>query len=166
MRNTFTCVAVFTAMSVTLAVADKGRTGPETQIKSLSWLAGDWEGAIWGGTFHAYYTAPQGGRVMSYNRLIKDGRQTYHEFEVFEIDRDTVVFRPFPRGKPATPMPLAVCDPGARRIVFEKPDKDFPTRIEYHRIADDRLVITLTDPHCESDKVETFDLKRVPVKAP
>lgn len=161
MRNTLKYLLSFGVLSATIATADKTPASPEAHIESLSWLAGDWVGAIWGGEFHAYYTSPQGGRVMSYNRLIKDGRQTYHEFEVFEIEGDTVVFRPYPGGKPATPMPLVLCDPTARRVVFEKPEKDFPTRIEYHRATGDRLVISLTDPHNKSDKVETFDLKRV-----
>ena len=48
----------------------------------------------------------------------------------------------------------------AQQAVFENPAKDWPTRIVYHRAGPDRLVITLSDPHGTSDKVETFDLGR------
>lgn len=133
-----------------------------SQIADLAFLAGDWEGPMSGGVFHAYYCTPEGGRVMSYNTLRKDGQITYHEFEVFEPDGDKVIFRPFPAGKPAVPLMLVQCDRQARKAVFENPGKDFPTRIVYHRVADDRLVITLSDPHGGSDKTETFDLRSLP----
>jgi hypothetical protein len=84
----------------------------------------------------------------------------FHEFEVFEVQDGKVRFLAFPRGKPATPMTLTLCDARAKKAVFENPDKDFTTRIVYHRVAADRLVITLSDPHHNSDKVEVFDLKR------
>jgi hypothetical protein len=133
---------------------------PAGQLASMAWLAGDWEGRVWGGIFHAYYCTPQGGRIISYNTLRKDGAITYHEFEVFEVEGDKVVMRPFPRGKPATPLTLVTYDAQARRAVFENPDKDFPTRITYHRKSDDRLVITLSDPHNNSDQSEVSGLRR------
>ena len=135
-------------------------SAPASQIADLAFLAGDWEGPMWGGVFHAYYCTPEGGRVMSYNTLRKDGQITYHEFEVFEPDGDKVIFRPFPAGKPAVPLTLVECDRQARKAVFENPQKDYPTRIVYHRVADDRLVITLSDPHGDSNKTETFNLQR------
>lgn len=142
-------------------------SAPASPIADLAFLAGDWEGPMWGGVFHAYYCTPEGGRVMSYNTLRKDGRIAYHEFEVFEPDGDKVIFRPFPAGKPADTLTLVECDRKQRKAVCENPQKDFPTRIVYHRVAEDRLVITLSDPHGGSDKTETFDLRSSPSsKAP
>lgn len=142
-------------------------SSPAPQIADLAFLAGDWEGPMWGGGFHAYYCTPEGGRVMSYNTLRKDGRIAYHEFEVFEPEGDKVIFRPFPAGKPADTLTLVECDRKQRKAVCENPQKDFPTRIVYHRVAEDRLVITLSDPHGGSDKTETFDLRSSPSsKAP
>ena len=51
-------------------------------------------------------------------------------------------------------------DEQGQEAVFENPAKDWPTRITYQRAAADRLVITLSDPHGTSDKVERFDLQR------
>lgn len=132
------------------------------QIASMKWLAGNWEGPMWGGTFRAYYCTPEGGKVMSYNTLLKDGKITYYEFEVFELtDEGGVIFRPFPRGSSnATPLTLTECDAKARQVVFENKTKDYPTRIVYHRVADNRLVIKLSDPYGKTKKTETFDLRR------
>lgn len=159
MRQALLFGTVVTGLAVA-AIAFDEKPRPAASLAGMDWLAGDWEGPLWGGTFHAYYSTPQGGRVMSYNTLTKDGKVTYHEFEVFEPAGDAVVFRPFPAGKPATTLTLTDCDREARKAVFENPEKDFPTRIVYQRVADDRLVITLSDPHNAPDKTQTFDLKR------
>lgn len=148
------------ALLVTPATGGKEGLSPKKQIAEMHWLAGTWEGKMWGGTFVAYYCTPDGGKVMSYNKLIKKGAVAFHEFEVFEVENGKVVFHPFPGGKKATSLTLTECDLKAKRVVFENPQKDFPTRIVYHRVADDNLVITLSDPHNDSKRVQKFDLKR------
>jgi hypothetical protein len=158
-----TAIATATIFAAATLVAQT-ESNPNEQIASMKWIAGTWEGPMWGGTFRAYYTTPEGGKVISYNELIKDGQPSFYEFELFQVENGKVVFNPFPRGKKLAPVPLTECDPGEMRVVFEKPDKDFPTRIEYHRQAPDRLVITLTDPHNKSDKTQVFDLSRAPGK--
>ncbi|MCB9852942.1 MAG: hypothetical protein H6819_07590 [Phycisphaerales bacterium] len=154
----------FVGLVVAVAAAGpkEGKTGAD-QISSMAWIAGEWEGDMWGGKFRAYYCTPEGGKVMSYSKLLKDDKVAYHEFEVFELDETgNVIFRPFPGGSAkAKPLMLADCDAKERKVVFENKNKDYPTRIVYQRVADDRLVITLSDPFGESKKVETFDLRRL-----
>lgn len=145
--------------------AEQGSTAPAASavpgnaLAEMSWLAGDWSGDAWGGRFHAHYTSPAGGRILGYSRLVKGGQDTYYEFEVFELRAERVHLQPFPGGKRADGFELAAHDAAARRAVFENPAKDWPTRIVYQRVEPDRLVITLSDPHGTSDKVETFDLR-------
>jgi hypothetical protein len=130
-----------------------------SKIDSLAWLAGKWSGAMWGGEFVATYNAPAGGKLLSFSELRKGGKTAFYEFEVFEATEGGLVFTPYPGGQRKATFKLASSE--ASKAVFENPDKDFPTRIEYHRADKDRLVITLSDPHGKSDKTETFDLKRV-----
>jgi len=141
--------------------AEPPKSSGADRIAGMKWIAGTWRGAMWGGEFEAWYCTPDGGKVMSYNTLRKDGKVSYYEFEVFELDdKGRVVFRPFPRGRAATPLMLADADPAQRKMVFENKKKDFPTRIVYHLAADDRLVITLSDPFGDGKKEEVFDLRR------
>ncbi len=135
--------------------ADGART-----IESMRWLAGNWAGDMWGGRFAAYYTTPEGGKIISHSKLLRNNKTAFYEFELFEVREGKVQLSPFPRGKAAVGLTLTSCDAQARKAVFENPKKDYPTRIVYHREADDRLVITLTDPHGGSDKVERFALQR------
>ncbi len=128
------------------------------KIDSLSWLAGKWSGPMWGGEFVATYCAPAGDKLLSFSELRKGDEAVFYEFEVFEAREEGLVFTPSPRGQKKETFKLTSSE--ASKAVFENPEKDFPTCIEYHRAAKDRLVITLSDPHGKSGKTETFDLKR------
>ncbi len=144
-------------LALLLSVSFAEKDAPK--IDSLSFLSGKWSGPMWGGQFTATYTAPAGGKLLSFSELVKGGKVAFYEFEVFEATPEGLVFTPYPGGQKKATFKLASGEAG--KAVFENPDKDFPTRIEYHRAEKDRLVITLSDPHHGSDKTETFDLKRV-----
>lgn len=148
------------AFAVRRPAQDDPEPAPAPSVADLGFLAGTWRGDAWGGEFVAYYTTAEGGRVLSHSQLLREGREVYFEFEVFSARDGVVHLQPFPGGQPATGLALARIDRDGREAVFENPDKDYPTRIAYHRVADDRLVITLSDPHGGSDKVERFDLAR------
>jgi hypothetical protein len=126
------------------------------KIDSLAWLAGRWSGPMWGGEFVAAYNAPAGGTLLSFSELRKDGKAAFYEFEVFEARAEGLVLTPYPGGQKKETFRLTSSE--ASKAVFENPAKDFPTRIEYHRAAEDRLVITLSGG--AGGKTETFDLKR------
>jgi hypothetical protein len=133
----------------------------DDKLAAMDWLAGYWSGEMWGGVFHAHYSTPEGGLILSHSRLMKGSEETFYEFEVFGPADDEVVWlQPFPGGKKAVGFRLKELDVEARRATFENPDKDYPTRIVYHRQAEDELVITLSDPHGGGEKVERFELRR------
>jgi hypothetical protein len=145
-------IPLLLALLLSLSFAEKD----EAKIDSLAWLSGKWSGPMWGGEFVTTYTAPAGGKLMSFSELLKGGKATFYEFEVFEATEGGLIFTPYPAGKKKETFKLASAE--ANKAVFENPAKDFPTRIEYHRKEKDRLVITLSGG---GDKTETFDLKRV-----
>ena len=119
---------------------------------------------MWGGQFEAFYSSPEGGKILSFSELKQGGKSVYFEFERFETKGAGkgrgIVLTPHPKGKAAASFELVTLDRKAKRAVFENPKKDYPTRIVYHRVAGDRLEITLSDPHGKSGKTETFKLKR------
>ena len=151
-------------VSVLVALAPlvpRERSQADRDLADMGWLAGYWAGEMWGGDFHAHYSTPEGGLILSHSRLLKEGRESFYEFEVFgPASEELVWLQPFPGGKKAVGFKLKELDREARKATFEQPEKDFPTRMVYHRVSDDELVITLDDPHGESDKVEVFALKR------
>lgn len=143
------------------AHAPQGLLQADRDLAGLSWLAGTWRGAMWGGEFVAHYSTPAGGRVLSHSELLQNGNTAFYEFEVFWVKDGAVRLAPHPGGKPAGGFVLSTLDAGAQKAVFENLEKDFPTRVTYHRTSGDSLVITLDDPTGASDKVEVFNLARV-----
>ena len=131
-----------------------------SELADMGWLAGEWSGDMWGGRFEAYYTTPEGGKIISHSKLMKGEEESFFEFEVFEPRGKGVFLQPFPGGRKAGGFELVEHVEADRRAVFENPDKDYPTRIVYHRTSEDELVITLSDPHGGSDKTDRFVLAR------
>lgn len=130
-------------------------------VAALDWLEGAWQCEIWGGTFVSIYTPPDGDEIHSSSKLIVDGDVAMFEFERFWADGEGAVWMtPHPGGVPKLPFALTAFDRAARRAVFEHDDNDFPTRIVYRRVSEDRLEVVLDDPHGESDEVHTFDFRR------
>ncbi len=166
-------LAVFVALTVvglgagpSQAEDDGERASAQQTLAGMSWLAGSWSGAMWGGQFHAYYSTPEGGKILSHSHLTRGEKRAFYEFEVFECRGEDLHLLPYPGGKPADGFTCTSGNAKKRLAVFENPKKDFPTRISYQRVGDDRLVVILSDPHGTSKKTETFDLKRVvPQKA-
>lgn len=160
--TTLLALAALCAGLIALAPAEpQERSQADADLASMTWLAGYWRGEMWGGEFHAHYSTPEGGLILSHSRLLKDGQESFYEFEVFGPANDEIVWlQPFPGGRKAVGFPLETLDKEARKATFEQPEKDYPTRIVYHRVSDDELVITLSDPHGDSDKVEVFKLHR------
>ena len=150
MKRTLCLVALL--LSVSFAGDEKPR------LDSLDWLAGSWRGAMWGGDFRAHYSTPAGGKLLSYSELLKEGKSVFYEFEKFETKDGEIYLTPYPGGRAAASFKLASVE--GKKATFDNPKKDFPTRIVYHHKADDNLVITLSDPHGKSGKVQVFDLKR------
>lgn len=163
LRISLSSLFLLAFISVFPAMRPQGEAEPDLpleKLKRMEWLAGTWSGEAWGGRFEAHYSTPAGGRILGHSRLYRDEKEVFYEFEVFEVRGDGVVMSPFPGGNRATGLGLAAHDPKARRAVFENREKDYPTRIVYERVTDDELVITLSDPHGGSEKVETFELER------
>lgn len=148
------CLVILALLPLCVSAEEPAAGG----LASMTWLAGSWTGPTESGEFRAYYSTPEGGKILSYSEWRRGQEVGVHEFEKFETVGDAVVLTPYPGGRRAASFRLAELTED--RAVFENPKKDFPTRIAYHRAAPDRLVIELSDPHGESDRVQTFDLKR------
>jgi len=139
------------------------RLAAPPSITDLSWLEGTWEGEIGDRHFEARYSSPAGGQVLSASKYTKDGKPAGFEFERFEEQGDSLVLTPYPEGKSSVTFRLTELDPKSRRAVFENPAHDFPTRISYQRIADDKLQILVSGPSEDgTEQVLTYALDRSP----
>jgi hypothetical protein len=127
----------------------------------LDWLSGQWYGTFENGHWEASYTTAEGGVMLSSNKELKQGRVAMIEFEQFVVRDGKTWMTPYPHGrKSKTTFEMVEVDAAQRRAVFTA-DNDFPARIVYHRVADDRLVIELYKKDAaEGSAGLRLDLKR------
>ena len=145
--------------------AERFQVRPEVEAlvaSGLEWLArhqdedGRWDAD--GFERHDPPGKPSGGKVLSFSELKSGGKTVFYEFETFEARDSGLVLTPYPGGRKAKSFPLTSLE--GNKATFENPKNDFPTKLVYHLVTEDNLVITLTDPHNKSDKRQIFDLKR------
>ena len=67
MARAYKSIAIITILVSSTAVMSPDDPSPAGQIAGMGWLAGDWEGPMWGGVFHAYYCTPEGGTTSDGN---------------------------------------------------------------------------------------------------
>jgi hypothetical protein len=64
-----------------------GAPRPAARVTDLGWLVGRWDGEGLGGTFDEVWSAPAGGAMVGYFRLLRDGKPVFYELlTVLETD--------------------------------------------------------------------------------
>jgi len=130
-------------------------------IRDLAWLEGTWQGKVGERDFEARYSGADGGQVLSASKYTKNGAAAGFEFERFEELDGMLVLTPFPEGKSSVTFKLAELDSKSRRAVFENLAHDFPTRLSYQRVADNKLTILVSGPGEDGqEQVLSYSLAR------
>lgn len=110
---------------------------PDPDAQSLAWMAGTWTGTADGVEMEEFWTAPKGGSLLGLHRDVANGRTVSFEFLRIEASPSGTTYWASPGGKPATAFRLV--SHSDRRVVFENPKHDFPTRILYWLAEDGTL---------------------------
>lgn len=58
---------------------EEGMARPAATIADVAWLQGVWTGEGLGGTFDEVWTAPAGGAMAGFFRLVRDGKPVFYE---------------------------------------------------------------------------------------
>ena len=110
----------------------------EVSIDELGWLAGCWSiddgepGSV------EHWLEPAGGAMLAVSRMIRDGRMVSYEFlRIEETNDGSLRLIAAPVGQAVTAFMLAKLDD--QSVVFENLSHDFPQRISYRRVDDERL---------------------------
>jgi hypothetical protein len=149
------------AMIWPAAIAKETAHPKPPTIESLGFLAGSWSGTTGDRQWEACYTTPAGGEILSVNKEMRDGSVVMIEFERFRVVDGNVVMTPYPFGKmAAVSFTLTRHDPQARLAEFANPQHDFPQRLVYHRVADDRLRIDIFGEQRGNPVSQRIDLRR------
>ena len=117
-------------------------TGPahaqESPLAPMAWLTGCWaeEGAEAGTT--EQWMAPAGGTMLGMGRTVKNGKTVTFEFMRLRTNEEgKLVFIALPKGQGETTFTLI--SHVDQRAVFENLAHDFPQRVIYQKLTNDKL---------------------------
>jgi len=126
-------------------------------IEELAWLAGTWQCEIWDGIFEEHWLAPNGGTMQGAGRHVHKGKTAFMEFMSIEphagvLTMYILVGSPSHGHNPAVSFGLTKIE--ADYAVFENPEHDFPSKIEYKKVSVGRIECVLNglrsgEPCCE-----------------
>lgn len=111
-----------------LSAKNEAARGP---LDALGWMSGSWSGRQGDVTSEEHWTSPSANLMVSMHRDVKAGRAVSFEFLRIVARGDTITYVAMPRGRNETSFPLK--ELGAKRVVFENPEHDFPQRVLYWR---------------------------------
>lgn len=158
-RLFFLLAAILAAISTAPAADPPASVPPPDPIASLAWLEGVWSGQSGAMTMEEYWTAPAGGAILGLHRDVKGGRMLSFEFFRIQMSDGVATYWASPQNAPPTPFRLKEMGPG-RRMVFENPEHDFPTRILYWMTDDDTLHARVEGPKDAAEKAMEWAWKR------
>lgn len=131
--------SLFAALLATAGAVAQDTSAEAVTIEQLGWLAGCWryDGRDDGSVEH--WLPPAGGAMLAVTRVIRDDRMVSYEFLRVEETRDgSLRLIAAPVGQTVTAFALSAIETGA--VAFENLQHDFPQRISYRLVDDDRLI--------------------------
>lgn len=132
---------------------------PRPEASPLDWLAGCWRLERENGAYEEAWlpAAPDG--TLGVSRERRGDRTVGYEFLRIERRPDEVVYVAQPSGQARAEFALTQRD--ERRMVFENPRHDFPTRIEYERLDEDALTARVSGPRKDGTRVIEYPMRRI-----
>ena len=152
------CSLTLAAM-LTLWIAPHA-SASESQLEQLKWLAGCWASESGEPGSGEQWSPLAGGTMLGMGRTIRKGKTVEHEFLQIRLnDEGKVVYIALPsRQKETTFVASSI---GEGTATFENPAHDFPQRILYRALPDNRLVVRIEGLRGETVRGIDFPMKRV-----
>jgi hypothetical protein len=138
-------------------------THPPAAIASLQWLSGHWCLQRGPELVEEAWLEPRGGLMLGMSRTLRDGNASGFEFMRIEPRDGVPTYLAQPEGAPPTAFRLTAS--GMNWVRFENPQHDFPKRVEYRRLAKDRLQAQIAGPGKHgAEQVIAFDYIACPAR--
>jgi hypothetical protein len=153
------CSLIFAAI-LTLLMAPQA-SASESQLEQLKWLAGCWASESGEPGSGEQWSSLAGGTMLGMGRTIRNGQTVEHEFLQIRLDaQGKVVYIASPSRQKETIF--VASNIGEGTATFENPAHDYPQRILYRMLPDDRLVVRIEGLRGEAVRGIDFPMKRVP----
>ena len=150
-------VRTFLLLALPLA-ASAQVPAPAPKLADLGWLAGCWSSKVGEKEILEQWMRPGGDALLGMSRTTEGARTREHEFMRIIVDGETLAFVALPSGQPQASFRLK--SSGAREVVFENLEHDFPQRIGYRSEAPDRLTAWIEGRHGERERHIDYPYQR------
>jgi hypothetical protein len=126
----------------------------------LAWLSGSWAQRSPESTMEVQIGSVAGDMVLSHWKSVDaQSKVDFFEFEKIVItDQGQVVLTPYPFGQEGVSFPAT--EISETQAVFENPAHDFPRKITYEKLANDRLGVRVEGEGDGQPLVIDFELQR------
>ena len=149
---------------IALNLSDQPRT---SNVEDIAWMAGAWQCQIWGGTFEEFWSEPNGGTMLGAGRHLDKGKTTFIEFLTIEPSHDGLtmwISIGSPSRGPQKIVPYFLSDLSSHSATFENKEHDFPSKIVYTKIDDEKMKCELDGVRSGEPCHEDFNFTRTSVK--
>lgn len=155
---------IFLSVAAVLALLPAWIGAQTAQIASapadrLAWMSGCWSRTNGATVVEEQWMAPRGGVLLGMGRTTVNGRVLEYEFLRVFTAGDTLVYGSIPSGQ--TYAAFRAKTIGARDIVFENLQHDFPQRIGYRAVNADSLIAFIEGPRGGTVRRTEFPYRRV-----
>lgn len=129
--------------------ARQGSTPAAVQITDLVWLAGSWEGELFGQPAEEHWSEPRGRSIVGMFRLGAESSRPMYELILIEQESDGVKMRlrhygPGFTDLDAAPLVLSLVDAGEKWAEFSTGQEPVPdARVRYERVSATELAVRL-----------------------
>jgi hypothetical protein len=107
-------------------------------ISQLQWLTGCWASEGRDAGSGECWLAPAGGTMFGASRTVRGDRTVaFEHLSIREVAPGVLAYVAVPSGQAETHFP--VVEISADHVVFENPEHDFPQRVIYRKIGEDRI---------------------------
>lgn len=128
-------------------------------LDDAAWLTGCWTLLDAAPGSGEQWMAPAGGMMLGMSRTVRDGRPTQFEFMQIRTDAEhELVLIAQPGGAAPTVFPLKAQQDGV--LLFEQPAHDFPQRVQYRRLSEDRVSARIDGDTDDGPLAIDFELAR------
>jgi len=148
-----------------LLAAPHALSASPSKIEHLAWLAGCWQLDGQPAGAGEQWSILAGNTLFGSSRTLRDGRTVGFEFmQLRQHDDGRLVLTALPSGQNATDFNATRVD--GNEAVFENPANDFPQRIHYRRLDDQRAHARIEIAQDNPKQAMDFSMHRVACGGP
>jgi hypothetical protein len=139
----------------------------EIHVSQLNWIAGHWQGELWGGKLEEIWTEAEGDCMMGMFRFVKDNKVKFYEFLTIEQESEGPVLKlkHFNRGlkgweEKEVSIDFPLISSTTNEVLFQRREKDTPTKMMFRLKDNETLVVILENLKDGKWVAEEFLYKR------